>query len=125
MVKTYVKIIDGKVSAHKQSVLEESINSFSGHWVEAQDEFGVGDLYDEINGFSVYIKTSEELESEAREWREAELQSTDFIVPLTDYPNRDAWMTYRTTLRDWPSTSDFPDTKPTGSDVISGSLPLI
>ena len=113
MVKTYVKIIDGKVSAHKQSVLEESINSFSGHWVEAQDEFGVGDLYDEINGFSVYIKTSEEIEAEAKAWRDAELEATDFIAPTTDYPNHAAWITYRQELRDWTDTSDFPATKPT------------
>lgn len=113
MVKTYVKIIDGKVSAHKQSVLEESINSFSGHWVEAQDEFSVGDLYDEINGFSVYIKTSEELEAEAKAWRNAELRSTDNVAQTPDYPNRDAILVYRQELRDWPSTENFPNTKPT------------
>ena len=48
-----------------------------------------------------------------REWRNKELKETDFIVPLSDYPNRTAWMTYRQELRDWPSTSDFPATKPT------------
>jgi hypothetical protein len=48
-----------------------------------------------------------------RKWRDTELGETDFIVPTTDYPNRDAWMTYRQELRDWPSTSDFPNTKPT------------
>ena len=37
----------------------------------------------------------------------------DYIVPLTDHPQRDAYMTYRQSLRDWPSTSNFPDTKPT------------
>ena len=30
-----------------------------------------------------------------------------------DWPNRDNILTYRTALRDWPSTSDFPDTRPT------------
>ena len=53
------------------------------------------------------------IKQEAREWRNTELQATDFIVPLTDYPNRSAWLTYRQELRDWPSTNAFPDTKPT------------
>lgn len=48
----------------------------------------------------------------AREWRDAELQATDFIVPLTDYPNHALWLTYRQELRDWTSTDTFPDTKP-------------
>ena len=50
---------------------------------------------------------------EARMWRDMELASSDFIVPLSDHPQRAAYMTYRTALRDWPSTSDFPATRPT------------
>ena len=61
----------------------------------------------------VLSKTTEELEAEAREWRNNELKDTDFIIPLSDYPNRDAWITYRQELRDWTDTSDFPATKPT------------
>ena len=49
----------------------------------------------------------------ARAWRDNELQLTDWIVPVSDHPQRAAHMTYRTALRDWPSTSDFPSTKPT------------
>ena len=52
-------------------------------------------------------------ELEARQWRNGELSSTDYIVPLTDHPQHAAYMTYRAALRDWPSTEDFPDTKPT------------
>jgi len=52
-------------------------------------------------------------ESTARNWRNEELEATDYIVPLSDHPQRAAYITYRTALRDWPSTSDFPDTKPT------------
>jgi len=51
-------------------------------------------------------------EEEAREWRNGELSSTDYIVPLSDHPQRAAYITYRTALRDWPATSDFPDTRP-------------
>ena len=48
----------------------------------------------------------------ARLWRNEELKATDFIVPLTDHPQQAAYMTYRAALRDWPSTSDFPETLP-------------
>ena len=56
------------------------------------------------------IPTAEET---ARSWRDKELQATDFISTITDHPQHAAYKTYRTKLRDWPSTSDFPDTKPT------------
>ena len=48
-----------------------------------------------------------------KDWRNRELALTDFIVPLSDHPQRDKYMTYRTKLRDWPSTEDFPTTRPT------------
>jgi hypothetical protein len=56
--------------------------------------------------------TDEEIDQAARAWRDQELKSTDYIVPLSDHPQRSAHMTYRTALRDWPSTSNFPATKP-------------
>ena len=51
-------------------------------------------------------------EEAARLWRDGELEATDFIVPLSDHPQRAAYMTYRTALRDWPSTDAFPNTRP-------------
>tara|TARA_B110000114_G_scaffold119470_1_gene125154 strand:- start:52 stop:345 length:294 start_codon:yes stop_codon:yes gene_type:complete len=51
-------------------------------------------------------------DEEAREWRDHELSATDFIVPLSDHPQRDAYILYRQSLRAWPSTSDFPATRP-------------
>jgi hypothetical protein len=42
-----------------------------------------------------------------------ELINTDYIITLIDHPDRAATLAYRVALRDWPSTSDFPDTKPT------------
>jgi len=51
-------------------------------------------------------------EEAARMWRDMELSATDYIVPLTDHPQRAAYMTYREALRDWPSTDSFPDTRP-------------
>jgi hypothetical protein len=70
-------------------------------------------LWNEDDGWSHPVKTTEELETEAREWRNNELKDTDFIMPLSDYPNRDAWITYRQELRDWTDTDNFPNTKPT------------
>ena len=55
---------------------------------------------------------SSALAQEARQWRDGELLNTDYIVPLSDHPERAAYMTYRVALRDWPSTGDFPATKP-------------
>jgi hypothetical protein len=56
--------------------------------------------------------TAEDIEWEATEWRNNELISTDYIVPLTDHPDQSATLTYRQELRDWPSTDAFPETKP-------------
>ena len=53
--------------------------------------------------------TAEETE---RMWRDSELSATDYIVPLSDHPERDAYITYREALRQWPSTDSFPATRP-------------
>jgi len=50
---------------------------------------------------------------EARQWRDGELDATDRAAQTPDWPNRDNILTYRVALRDWPSTADFPETKPT------------
>ena len=52
-------------------------------------------------------------EEEPRDWRDSELFRTDGLIVLPDYPDTSALTTYRQKLRDWPSTGDFPDTKPT------------
>ena len=51
-------------------------------------------------------------EEEARTWRNGELSATDTASQTPDWPNRDNILTYRTALRNWPSTSDFPATRP-------------
>ena len=48
----------------------------------------------------------------ARMWRDMELSSSDYIVPLSDHPQRAAYISYRESLRSWPSTDSFPATKP-------------
>lgn len=74
-------------------------------------ECAIGWSYDGTS-FAAPVKSQEEIETEARQWRDNELQSTDFIVPLTDHPDHAATITYRQELRDWPSTENFPNTKP-------------
>ena len=51
-------------------------------------------------------------EQKARTWRDNELTRTDIAATVSDYPNADAVLAYRTALRDWPSTEDFPATRP-------------
>lgn len=51
-------------------------------------------------------------EDAARLWRNLELEATDKAAQTPDWPNRDNILTYRQALRDWPSTSDFPATRP-------------
>lgn len=51
----------------------------------------------------------EDKAAKEKEWRDSELQSSDFIVPLTDHPKHAAYMTYRQELRDYPAQQDFPN----------------
>jgi len=68
------------------------------------------DFYEEVTAALLPVPTAEE---SARAWRDMELGGSDWIVPTTDHPQHAAYITYRAALRDWPSTADFPDTKPT------------
>jgi len=52
-------------------------------------------------------------EALARDWRNKELSNSDWIASIPDHGLHDSYMTYRQALRDWPTTEDFPDTKPT------------
>ena len=59
------------------------------------------------------VLTASEIAQTEKDWRDQELKDTDWIVPVTDHPQHTAYKTYRQELRDWPSTGDFPDTRPT------------
>ena len=74
----------------------------------------IEELNDDSNLYD-YIEEHEDsfLEQFEKEWRDKELKNTDYIVPTTDHPQHSDYMTYRIALRNWPSTSDFPDTRPT------------
>jgi len=104
----YYRIVNG-IAESTQS----DINGFDGLWAQESEGFTIGDLYDETSGWSHPVLTTEEQEAEAREWRDNELNDTDYIIPITDHSNYAATITYRQELRDWPSTDAFPDTKPT------------
>jgi len=47
--------------------------------------------------------------NEERQWRNAELDATDHIATIIDYPNKSAYLAYRQKLRDYPSQPDFPN----------------
>ena len=51
-------------------------------------------------------------EETERKWRNSELDTTDRAAEIPDWPNRDNILLYRTALRNWPATSDFPATRP-------------
>lgn len=90
------------------------IENYEKETVLVDENVSIG--YDYIDGEFSYTppaKTNEQIEEEAIHWRDLELMSTDYIAQTPDYPNRDAWLTYRQELRDWPSTANFPNTKPT------------
>jgi len=65
--------------------------------------------------YELFVETTapEPTTAEAgRMWRDMELSSSDYIVPLSDHPQRAAYILYRESLRAWPSTDSFPATKP-------------
>jgi len=110
----YFKIENGVVT-NNVVASQEFVDNQEGTFVQAQDEYGIGDLYD---GSSFYKPkpvelTQSEAEKVARKWRDKELFSTDRIVSITDHPDHAATITYREALRNWPSTDDFPNNKPT------------
>lgn len=53
--------------------------------------------------------TQDDIINEEKQWRNSELKSTDWIVPVTDHPQREAYLAYREELRNYPQQSDFPN----------------
>ena len=69
----------------------------------------ISDYYEEWVAPAPIAPTAEEA---GRRWRDMELSSSDTASQTPDWPNRDNILLYRTALRNWPSTSDFPATRP-------------
>ena len=75
-------------------------------WVKAN--------FDHVEAFVEPTAPEPTAEEEARMWRNMELSSTDQASQTPDWPNRSNILAYRTALRDWPSTAEFPSgVKPT------------
>ena len=47
-----------------------------------------------------------------RQWRDNELQNTDQASQTPDFPNRANILLYRSELRSWPESDNFPTTRP-------------
>tara|TARA_E500000075_G_scaffold126425_1_gene131074 strand:+ start:179 stop:502 length:324 start_codon:yes stop_codon:yes gene_type:complete len=52
-------------------------------------------------------KTSGKKERE-RAWRNGELERTDTLSLVSDFPKKTELTAYRKALRDWPASADFP-----------------
>ena len=73
-----------------------------------------GWIYENENFVDPFTKLSLEEQNEIksnqeRKWRDRELNNSDWIVPLTDYPQHADYLTYRQELRDYPAQADFPN----------------
>ena len=62
-----------------------------------------------ITNYENFLKSQKSEEQIERDWRDAELTSTDWIAQTPDHPKREAYLTYRQELRDYPSQEDFPN----------------
>ena len=66
-----------------------------------------------IELFKVPEPTAEEKTARAvaeeRGWRNGELERTDTLSLVSDFPKKTELTAYRKALRDWPASADFPD----------------
>lgn len=75
------------------------------------DESWVKANFDYVEEYVELTAPEPTAEEEARMWRDMELSSTDNTP--SDHSQYDEIIAYRVSLRQWPSTADFPATKPT------------
>ena len=92
-------------------VIKDADGNVTNSCIKGSEEF-VSANFDHYEAFVAPQARSLTAEQKAREWRHEELNATDKASQTPDWPNRDNIITYRAALRDWPSTSDFPTTKP-------------
>ena len=93
-------------------IIKDADGNITNPCILADEAFvqSISDYYEEWVAAAPIAPTAEET---ARGWRDEELTSTDTASQTPDWPNRDNILNHRTALRDWPSTGDFPDTRPT------------
>tara|TARA_R100000544_G_C2218337_1_gene55924 strand:+ start:203 stop:535 length:333 start_codon:yes stop_codon:yes gene_type:complete len=61
----------------------------------------------------IFVGVSLTPEGVARTWRDEELNKTDWIEAVPKHSFHSSIMGYRDSLRDWPSTEEFPSVQPT------------
>mgnify|MGYP001353690526 CR=1 FL=1 len=90
-------------------------NTISGSMAFAQEAYppSQGYSHEDVTPTLSSEELTEITNQEARMWRDSELYRTDSLSLLPDHPQKTEIAAYRVKLRDWPSTSDFPDTRPT------------
>lgn len=71
------------------------------------------ELYEDAGADKHLEMENDDFEKYQKDWRDSELKNTDWIISVSDHSQRDAYITYRQELRDWPSTNNFPDIIPT------------
>ena len=96
------KILDGAGGSVVNTIVaeEDFVSAHHDHYEVVNDELTSEHL--------AHVKKAQE-----KIWRNYELETTDKAANTLDWPNRDNILLYRTALRDWPSTEDFPETRPT------------
>ena len=89
-------------------------NTISGSMAFAQEAYPTSEGYshEDVTVMPTSEQISEDKKMQARAWRDSELYRTDLLSLLPDHPKKTEIAAYRVKLRDWPSTSDFPDTQP-------------
>jgi hypothetical protein len=111
-MNSVIKINDGVVVEVKQVKLDYILhdNEFI---ISEYNVDCLGKTYNPIDKtFSEYVPSQEEVERQAKEWRDSELFRTDSLMLLPDYPYTEQLTLYRQALRDWPSTPEFPSVRP-------------
>ena len=90
-------------------------NTISGSMAFAQEAYPTSEGYshEDVTITLTSEEVAEDKNMQARIWRNSELYRTDALSLLPAHPKKTEIAAYRVKLRDWPSTSDFPDTKPT------------
>ena len=92
-------------------VIKDSDGNITNPCIKGTEEFVAANF----DYYEAYVQEVPPIPDEiaARMWRDMELIDSDTASQTPDWPNRDNILTYRAALRAWPSTADFPDTKPT------------
>tara|TARA_R110000822_G_scaffold225886_1_gene358562 strand:- start:733 stop:1062 length:330 start_codon:yes stop_codon:yes gene_type:complete len=85
--------------------------------IEAEESFFVStsltDIHPDAHDYVIKIFLGDTSpERLAKRWRSKQLESTDWYEAVPNHSEYAAFMTYRQKLRDWPSTSEWPDKPP-------------